>query len=255
MLKIPSGKFTMGGDDPANKAVEVTLTQPTWLANREVTVEQFNEFATDAKYFDQHPAERVVGFAGHDKNISKTPDSPVQQVSWHDAASFCNWLSGRNGLTPCYEVRLQNTVRAKSGGQEDRGPQWVVNVKANGYRLPSEAQWEYACRAGANTEYCYGNGESRLSSYAVYSASATLPAGSKLPNAWGLFDMHGNVFEWCQEDPVVTQDPLEASSRVHRGGCWSNIGQSCRSAGRYWSSPVSRDDSLGFRVALVQSSK
>ncbi len=137
----------------------------------------------------------------------------------------------------------------------------MLNEKADGYRLPSEAEWEYACRAGANTQFCYGNGESLLTGYAVHAASATLPAGSKLPNAWGLFDMHGNVWEWCRDwfgqlpegtEPVVGK---EASISVLRGGCWSNGGRDCRSAARARRAPDYRNSVIGFRLAAVQSSK
>ena len=143
-----------------------------------------------------------------------------------------------------------------------------------GYRLPTEAEWEYACRAGAHTEYCWGNDSASLGRYAVFAVDRAEKCGSRLPNAWGLFDVHGNVFEWCQDgygtykaeevvDPIEVTGaprvlpppprPPAASDRVDRGGGWNLSARSCRSADRYGFSPSFRHDGLGFRVALVQS--
>ena len=132
-----------------------------------------------------------------------------------------------------------------------------------GYRLPSEAEWEYACRSGSGSAYCFGDDRSMLESYAVYGDVRTQRTGSKLPNARGLFDMHGNLYEWCNDwydsyssDSVF--DPtgvVVSASRVNRGGNWSFSARYCRSAHRGWNSPGIRYSSLGFRVAAVQSSQ
>ena len=132
---------------------------------------------------------------------------------------------------------------------------------ANGYRLPTEAEWEYACCAGTTTEFASGSDEEILRKYAVFQASRTAPCGSKLPNGWGLFDMHGNVFEWCWDEygnydansPAV--DPSGAAGapvRVLRGGSWSYAADGARASVRGKGSPVSRDSALGFRVARGQ---
>jgi formylglycine-generating enzyme required for sulfatase activity len=129
------------------------------------------------------------------------------------------------------------------------------------YRLPTEAEWEYACRAGSETEYCFGDSADRLGEYAWYSSNSgkrTHPVAQKQPNAWGLSDMHGNVWEWCQdwygesyyrssptEDP---QGPASGKYRVLRGGSWDNASADCRSAGRYWNSPEIRITNGGLRV-------
>jgi formylglycine-generating enzyme required for sulfatase activity len=150
-------------------------------------------------------------------------------VSWDDAVEFCRKLSELPG--------------EKSTGYV--------------YRLPTEAEWEYACRAGTTTEYSFGDSKSELGDYAWYdknSGKTTHPVGGKKPNAWGLYDMHGNVFEWCHDwygdypSGSVT-DPTGAASgsyRVARGGSWSLYSDHCRSANRSRSTPDSRH--LGFRV-------
>jgi formylglycine-generating enzyme required for sulfatase activity len=172
--------------------------------------------------------ENPSGFKGSD-------DLPVEQVSWDDAVAFCKALSTKEGRT---------------------------------YRLPSEAEWEYACRAGSDSRYCFGYDTTQLGLYAWYdsnSDSKTHPVGQKRPNAFGLFDMHGNVWEWCADwysayyyeaspavDPV---GPSGAWARVRRGGCWGSDPRFCRSANRYRAAPEDRLGVLGFRQALVQSTR
>jgi formylglycine-generating enzyme required for sulfatase activity len=167
----------------------------------------------------------------------KGPQNPVEQVSWDDAVEFCR--------------RLSELPAEKSGGHV--------------YRLPTEAEWEYACRAGTTTMYSFGDSETELGVYAWYnenSGRTTHPVGGKKPNAWGLYDMHGNVFEWCQDvynskayesRSGITQNPLSTSgskSRVLRGGSWTYNCRHARSANRLRFSPDYRSDSIGFRVVL-----
>jgi formylglycine-generating enzyme required for sulfatase activity len=127
------------------------------------------------------------------------------------------------------------------------------------YRLPTEAEWEYSCRAGTTTEYSFGDRESELGDYAWYdenSGGTTHPVGGKKPNPWGLYDMHGNVWEWCQDwhdyypsGPVTDPTgPVSGSLRVGRGGNWISISDYCRSADRIWRTPDSRLSHYGFRV-------
>ena len=123
---------------------------------------------------------------------------------------------------------------------------------ANGYRLPTEDEWEYACRARTTTASSFGDTDDLLDRYAVFvkNARTGLSAGGrKLCNAWGLFDMHGNVWEWCQDWYI------EGSNRVNRGGSWVNPASGCRSAYRGGDQPYYRVDYLGFRVATVPSGK
>jgi len=175
--------------------------------------------------------EQYQKVMGSNPSGFKGPQNPVEQVSWNDAVAFCR--------------KLSELPSEKSGGYV--------------YRLPTEAEWEYACRAGTTTTYSFGDSESELGAYAWYidnSGRTTHPVGGKKPNAWGLYDMHGNVFEWCQDwlgdypSGSVT-DPTGAASgsaRVYRGGSWDDYAGSCRSANRYRNSPEFRDDYLGFRV-------
>ncbi|MDB4645293.1 formylglycine-generating enzyme family protein, partial [Rubripirellula sp.] len=177
--------------------------------------------------------ERVMGV---NPSIIKGADKPVQRVSWGDAVKFCRKLS-------------------------DQPPE---KAAGNIYRLPTEAEWEYACRAGTATSYTFGNIESLLGDHAWYrsnSGGKINPVGVKQPNSWGLYDMQGNVSEWCQDwlgvyPSSTAMDPTGAVSgsyRVLRGGGWSSTAGGCRSASRSGDFPADRDASTGFRVCLSLS--
>ncbi|MDA2809460.1 formylglycine-generating enzyme family protein [Nocardiopsis sp. RSe5-2] len=158
-------------------------------------------------------------------------DLPVTSVSWLDAVRFCNALSRREGLTPAY-----------TPNPDDHTAEW--DTSADGYRLPTEAEWEHACRART-----VGPRYGRLDDIAWYSGNASdriHPVGGKAPNAWGLYDMLGNAWDWCWDlyDPDVY-----GSYRVLRGGGWSDEHWSCRASVRRRSHPTFRIDDVGFRVA------
>ncbi len=155
--------------------------------------------------------------------------NPVDQVSWNDAVEFCARLSRKEGRT---------------------------------YRLPTEAEWEYTCRAGSTTAYCYGDDPAQLGEYAWYegtSGEKTHKVGLKQPNAWGLYDVHGNVWEWCQDwygdyTRGAGEDPVGAASgvyRVVRGGSWFDYPLAFRSASRGRNSPSVRSDDHGLRVVFA----
>ena len=159
-------------------------------------------------------------------------------VSWHDAVAYCG----------------QRTQQERTAGTLPEGYE---------YRLPTEAQWEYACRAGTTTRFSFGNSDSDLGQYGWYagiSGSQTHPVGQKLPNAWGLYDMHGNMWEWCADrywsgyPGGSVSDPAGSTVgqyQVLRGGSWKGIPRGCRSAYRYGEYPSYTYNFLGFRVALV----
>jgi formylglycine-generating enzyme required for sulfatase activity len=183
----------------------------------------------------QEQYERVMGI---NRSEFKGSTNPVEQVSWVDAVAFCE--------------KLSSLPEERSAGRV--------------YRLPTEAEWEYACRAGTTTAYSFGDDESSLGEYAWYGSNSgrkTHPVGLKQPNPWGLYDMHGNVWEWCSDwygdypNDAVTdpKGPPSGSARVDRGGCWYYTAENCRSAYRRRAYPSYRDDQLGFRVTCVPSGK
>jgi len=158
----------------------------------------------------------------------KGPKRPVEAVSWNDAQEFCRRLS-----------KMENRR----------------------YRLPTEAEWEYACRAGTSTEYYWGsNFDPRYAWLTHKSGQATHDVGTRLPNAWGLYDMSGNVWEWCEDwyaeypassdEQVDPKGPSAGKSRVLRGGSWFSYPGYCRSADRSRSTPDYRSSSVGFRIVL-----
>ena len=178
-----------------------------------------------------------------EKNPSqfKGPNLPVEQVSWFEAIEYCNKRSLKEDLTPAYTVNGSNV-------------QW--NRDADGYRLPTEAEWEYACRAGTQTPFYSGDSVNDAGWHSGNSGGRTRPVGEKQPNAWGLYDMHGNVLEWCwdwlgnytvgvQNDP---QGPASGTNRVYRGGCWRFETYQARSAYRFGNNPYLKSFILGFRV-------
>jgi formylglycine-generating enzyme required for sulfatase activity len=238
-VRLAGGTFTMGSpsNEPQRDNDEV---------QHQVTISAFymgKYQVTQAEY------EAVMGTNPSWFNGSNLP---VECVSWYDAAEFCNRLSQREGLTLAY-----------SGS----GDNIISNWNANGYRLPTEAEWEYACRAGTTTPFSTGNNittsQANYYGYGPYNNNAagiyretTTPVGSFAPNPWGLYDMHGNVWEWCwdwygsyssgaQNNP---RGPVSGDYRVVRGGSWYYFGRYLRSAFRNFNYPSSRNYFIGFRL-------
>ncbi len=250
LVLVPSGEFSMGSDkdEPEEKPRHrVRITKPFYLGLTEVTQQEYwDVMGTNPSRFSATGEEK-------DKVPGKaTGRHPVEQVSWDDAVMFCNKLSAKEGL-PAYYALDGDPVSMRGG---------------TGYRLPTEAEWEYACRGGPEGTgvYSFGGDPAKLSDHAWFtdnSAGKTHPVGGKTPNAWGLYDMHGNVWEWCWDEYAADyygQSPVDdpsgpsrARGRVFRGGCWNDTAESCQSATRGGEDPAHRNDDLGFRVARFPS--
>jgi tetratricopeptide (TPR) repeat protein len=212
-----------------------------WIASCEVTRGQFEAFVQDADY----KFEKPTGWEGVDASVSPTTDHPAQQVSWYDAVMYCNWLSHQEGKTPAYR---KTGKKEKGGFKGEEYDQWELVANATGYRLPLELEWEYATRAGSQTEWSSGTDEQLVVDYCqMYPSKLAAAVGHKLPNAWGLEDVHGNVWEWCN-------DLLDGSYRVDRGGSWILEAAWCWSSYRSRNDPSYRNSNNGFRVALSSPS-
>jgi formylglycine-generating enzyme required for sulfatase activity len=225
----------------------VRITKPFWLSRHEVTRGQFRRFADDRGYKTSAERDRLGGsgfvdgqwkldprFAwNRDLGFEQADDHPVVNVTWDDVTAFCTWLSEKEG-----EIS----------------------------HLPTEAQWEYACRAGTTTVWYSGNDEGALKDHGWFKDNAgqkAHPVGQKSPNAWGLYDMHGNVWEWCRDwwgdryyATSPTDDPpgaSEGSFRVCRGGCWIFIASYGRASFRCSYGPRCRDGDHGYRLARTVS--
>jgi formylglycine-generating enzyme required for sulfatase activity len=246
MVPIPAGSFTMG-------SAHVTLTKDFLMGKYQVTQGLYEEVMwSNPSSFLSDPAD------GEAQGMR-----PVEQVRWYDVLVFCNKLSVLEELTPVYAISGTTDPLVWGGVPTGNNSVWnavTMDGNANGYRLPTEAEWEYACRAGTDTAYNLGDTWSDdWGWYSGNSNSMTHEVGKKTPNAWGLYDMHGNVWEWVWDwygalgtsamiDPT---GPASGSGRVHRGGGWSFNAESLASAYRYLSSasPHNGYDSLGFRLA------
>ncbi|MGD0091177.1 MAG: SUMF1/EgtB/PvdO family nonheme iron enzyme [Planctomycetota bacterium] len=221
----------MGQQGLAEPVHPVKITKPFYLGKYVVTQAQY---------------EKVMGA---NPSRWKGADLPVEQVSWDDAKKFC-------------EVATTILSRDRKGAETKP----LANARGSelSIRLPTEAQWEYACRAGTTTEYNTGQGEAALEKAGWYiknSGGKTNPVGKKAPNAWGLYDMHGNVWEWCEDrwgeryDAQAAQadptGPTTSNNRVLRGGAWCNDPGGCCCACRDQSGPGGRVDRDGFRVRMA----
>lgn len=164
-------------------------------------------------------------------NLLKDKNKPAVNISWNDAIMFCNLLSKKAGLKEYYSII-------------DGGQIVSCNVDSNGYRLPSEAEWQYACKAGT-TGYIYGELK-EIAWYNENSGGRIHEVGKKEPNAWGLYDMLGNVWEWCYD---LYDEKVYGSYRIFRGGSWAEAARGCGATCRRRSHPTFHIDDLGFRLA------
>ncbi|WP_438285511.1 formylglycine-generating enzyme family protein [Bacillus wiedmannii] len=211
MVKIPAGKVELR-DDRIKKEWQVQI-KPFLLAKYAVTMELYDAIINSTC------------------NDYKNSNKPVVNISWHDAITFCNSLSKTAGLTEFYSI-------------QDDGKKVSCNLHSNGYRLPSEAEWQYACKAGA-PGYTYGELQ-KIAWYNENSNGQIQDVGKKEPNAWGLYDMLGNVWEWCYD---LYDEKVYGSYRIFRGGSWAEEARGCGATCRRRSHPTFHIDDLGFRLA------
>ena len=217
MVYLPGGEFLMGSaKGNPDEAPPHKVTVSAFLIDKfEVTQEMF------AKVQLPNPS-----------HWQDSPKKPVERLRWRDAKQYCNERSLLEKLKPCYD---------------EKTPDFDCDYAANGYRLPTEAEWEYACRAGAETSYDFGEAD-KLRQYAWFADNAaekTHPVGQKKPNPWGIFDLYGNVAEWCEDvysptyyaqspavDPHGPPNSGKDVKRVMRGGSWNASADMCRATAR-----------------------
>ena len=223
-VKIPRGTFLMGSESENAKPNEYPVHEVT--IDYDILMSKYLVTVEDYMLYAQATGAEVPT----DKHTHLGFDVPVRRVRWYDARDYCRWKSEREGVT---------------------------------YRLPTETEWEYACRAGSNGNYCFDEDKETLGDYAWYqenSERVTHDVGLKKPNAWGLYDMHGNVWEWCNdyyaEDYSKTFRDGSAwnmkseKGMVLRGGAWSGVAENCRASSRINLTANSKNYFCGFRVVV-----
>lgn len=234
LQEVPAGTFTMGSPSSESERYEnetqheVRITRPYLMGTYEVAQQQW---------------EAVMGY---NPSCFTGDRLPVERITWYDAVEFCNELSRLVGKEPVYTIN---------------GERVSCDFNKNGFRLPTEAEWEYAARGGGLDNYKVYAGSNNLSEVGWYYENfgdETHLVGQKEPNALGIYDMSGNVWEWCwdwYDDYAVSSEtnpigPASGSDRVARGGSWDISSEYCRSANRYSVSPGGGCSSLGFRLAV-----
>jgi formylglycine-generating enzyme required for sulfatase activity len=256
---VPEGHFLMGSSatekfrDKDELQHEVTISEPFYLGVTEVTQSQY---------------ESVLGVNPAAKRKASNADSPVYNVSWYMAAQFCNRLSEMENLQPAYIFAgVETDTEHLHDGTNHEFIQYATvffDIDSNGYRLPTEAEWEYACRADTTSSYFFGENADQVGEFArldsSYSRDGILGVGSKKPNPWGLFDLYGSVAELCHDEKrsytsqSVVDPGLEGyapSVLVLRGGSIRSAPKDCRSAFRSNVGPRERSEIIGFRVAKI----
>ncbi|HOF24508.1 MAG TPA: formylglycine-generating enzyme family protein [Thermotogota bacterium] len=247
MVRVRKGSFVMGntrndseGYSDEKPVHTVTLTYDYWIGKYEVTFKEYDAYCA------------ATGKRKPDDEEWGRGTRPVINVSWWDAIGYCNWLSEREGLKKAYDSQ---------GNLLDKNGKRTTDItKVEGYRLPTEAEWEYAARGGQNSSKYKYSGSNTVGDVAWHdsnSGNKTHPVGGKKPNELGIYDISGNVWEWCHDwfeyySSAAQTNPTGSSNgagRVNRGGSWYSYAQSCRVASRYYLTPVNGASNIGFRVS------
>ena len=235
----------LGDGDKSEKDVHDVEISSFYIGKYEVTFAQYDIFCDETN--KKKPRD----------NGWERQNKPIMNVSWFDAIEFCNWLSKKAGLQPCYKIEKINTKLNKPK-ISDFNMKVEFDFDAKGYRLPTEAEWEYVCRGGTKSKNYQYSGSNYLDEVAVYSQNSTSVVGTKKPNELGIFDMCGNVSEWCwdwydesyyKQSPIQNPDgPETGSKRVFRGGSWYSPEKRMLSTHRnyYWHGI--RSPLIGFRI-------
>lgn len=250
MILVPAGTFEMGDTDYVGEKDEYpvrTVSVPAfYISVYELTFTEYDIFCKET--WGNLPEDYGWG-----RELR-----PVINVSWYDAIAYCNWRSKKEGLEPCYTIdRTKKDVQNLNILDDQR---WVVscNFKANGYRLPTEAEWEYAARGAGNALQRNRANVDTIGWFIGNAITKTRAVGNKRPNSIGIYDMSGNVWEWCWDWYAATYVGLETNHpkgpdsgimRIARGGSWEDAPQELRVANRQGFTPSLRNyRNIGFRL-------
>ena len=244
------------GDDNERPVHQVSISSFS-IAKYQVTYAKWKEvkdWATKNGY--KFKSQGCMGGGG----VKTDRNHPVTEINWYDVVLWCNAQSEVEGKSPCYYASSNKSTVYRSGSIDLKNN--CVDWETDGYRLPTEAEWEYACRAGTITNYNFGDDINNTRTNYLKVKHGTSPVGSYDANSWGLYDMHGNVWEWCWDwydseyyksspssDP---RGPSSGSDRVYRGGSWNCSAEGLRSAARFHYNPDYSNSYVGFRPVCSQ---
>ena len=267
MVFVESGTFEMGradndivkGNEFNDELPKHTVTLNSfYIGKYEVTVADYKKFVAatdktmpmppDSSWFAEHPDTKIYYPLSVNQWWGWKDAHPMQNANWYDAVEYCNWLSVQEGLEPCYTIDSENTV---------------CDFSKNGYRLPTEAEWEFAARGGNKSQHYIYSGSNNIDEVAWYDGSSGLrgpsPVGTKKPNELGIYDMSGNVWEWCNDyyagnfyTYTNSDNPTGAAQNIYRslrGGSWHYRRLLARIADRDGPYPAFTNFNYGFRIA------